>query len=177
MTAAPTIYVDEMQKTPAYHGPSKAQARRAGARHGHQWSHLWSADQQALHAFAQRLGMKRGWCDGDHYDLAGPEWRARAIAAGAVEITRREMSSRVVRQRVDARFAEFEAAGGELDGQPHPFLLERARQEIETGQTPPEIAERAERFPRTVERARFHAKLDAARAKATRMAETMGVTR
>jgi hypothetical protein len=42
-----------------------------------------------LHAFAQRIGLRREWFQEhkimDHYDLT-PKMRAKAIAAGAVEV-------------------------------------------------------------------------------------------
>ena len=57
------------------------------------------ADTEAeLHAFAHRLGMRREWYQGDHYDLR-PEGRIRARALGALEMPTREMARRVCAAR------------------------------------------------------------------------------
>jgi len=49
--------------------------------------HLFADSTEELHAFAGRLGLKRGWFQGqsrlDHYDLT-PGKRRQAIALGAV---------------------------------------------------------------------------------------------
>lgn len=51
--------------------------------------------EQELHAFADRLGLKRGWFQGKdprhpHYDLS-PGKRAQAVKSGALEVTNRAM--------------------------------------------------------------------------------------
>ena len=63
---------------------------------GQYWCHM-SADSLAeLHAFAEQIGVKKCWFHNPkrrgmpHYDL-GTDARKRAVAAGAVEITAREM--------------------------------------------------------------------------------------
>jgi len=62
-----------------------AQARAVGARHGHQWCHLFNdGPPEELDRFAARLGLRFLWRDGDHYDLT-PGRRAAALRAGAVE--------------------------------------------------------------------------------------------
>ena len=79
----PPVFVDLPFRAVA----REAQARRVGARHGHQWCHMWSDDVEALHAMAAAIGMRREWFqDGrfPHYDLV-PSRRARAISLGAVE--------------------------------------------------------------------------------------------
>jgi hypothetical protein len=88
------VYVDELApwgKTIGYHGPDAKQAARVGRRHGHQWCHLFAddADCKELHDTARRLGLRREWFQGDHYDLV-PTKRTRAIALGAIEVSRRE---------------------------------------------------------------------------------------
>lgn len=64
------------------------------------WSHMVSdVDEDELHAFAARLGLKREWAQlrpkasAAHYDLT-PSRRALAIKLGAVEVTSRELVSR-----------------------------------------------------------------------------------
>jgi hypothetical protein len=74
-----------------YKGKDAAQASRVGARNGHKWCHLFAdaPDCAELHAFARKIGMRREWYQGDHYDLT-PKKRAAAVRAGAKECTREE---------------------------------------------------------------------------------------
>lgn len=67
---------------------------------GRQWCHMVSdTSEEELHAFAARIGLKRSWFQGRpkssaaHYDLT-PSRRARAVAAGAVEVSARELVAR-----------------------------------------------------------------------------------
>lgn len=71
------------------------------------WCHLLADDEDAddLHAFAAAIGCKRQrfqskprrpWVD--HYDI-DEERRAKAVAAGAIELTRREVCELVARKR------------------------------------------------------------------------------
>jgi hypothetical protein len=78
------VYVDKL-----FIFPSKnQQAHRVGARHGHQWCHMWADSTEELMKFALSIGLKREWFqDSDnlkHFDLV-PSRRRRAIASGAVE--------------------------------------------------------------------------------------------
>lgn len=63
---------------------------------GHPWSHMMADTLEELHAFAQAIEVKRCWFHNPrragmpHYDL-NPDQRARAVEAGAVEVTSREM--------------------------------------------------------------------------------------
>ncbi|MGE3289387.1 MAG: DUF4031 domain-containing protein [Pseudonocardia sp.] len=81
------------------------------------WCHLVSDadDPTELHAFAARIGLRRAWFqpgrrpgDGspdptkNHYDLT-EEARARAVAAGAVEITAHEGGRMRLARRAAAR--------------------------------------------------------------------------
>ena len=54
------------------------------------WSHLWSADQEALHGFAQRAGLAREWFQGDHYDVT-QSLRSKCIGMGAIPIKTRHL--------------------------------------------------------------------------------------
>ena len=79
-----SVYVDELFVAVA----KESEARRVGARSGHQWCHLWTdGDLEELHAFAARIGMRRAWFQNHallpHYDLV-PSRRTKAIALGAI---------------------------------------------------------------------------------------------
>ncbi|MER6916371.1 DUF4031 domain-containing protein [Streptomyces sp. NPDC000594] len=70
-----TLYVDP----PAWPG------------HGRMWSHLISdVSYEELHVFAASIGCPPRAFDGDHYDLPSHRY-ADAVAAGAVEISSREV--------------------------------------------------------------------------------------
>lgn len=70
-----TVYVDDMR-----------------ARYGRMvMCHMLSDDSVAeLHAMADRIGVARRWFQGDHYDVCLSK-RARAVEAGAVEVTTRDL--------------------------------------------------------------------------------------
>ena len=54
--------------------------------HGQRWAHMISdVSYDELHAFAGRLGLKRAWFQGDHYDVPVAV-RSAAIEAGAVPV-------------------------------------------------------------------------------------------
>ncbi len=74
-------------------------------RHDRFWCHLLADDEDELHAFAAALGCerrrfqsrpRRPWID--HYDL-DEERRAKAVQAGAIELTRREVCDVIARKR------------------------------------------------------------------------------
>ena len=63
--------------------------------HGRLWSHVASdLSFDELHAFASGLGIPERGFDRDHYDLPS-EWYERALAAGAVAVSSRELISRI----------------------------------------------------------------------------------
>jgi predicted kinase len=65
------------------------------------WCHMATdAGFDELHAFAARLGVKRAWFQGDHYDLP-PPGRERAVALGAQEVTTGELLARMTGPRGD----------------------------------------------------------------------------
>jgi len=77
------IFVDDMRRL--------AQVGKYTAR----WSHLTADTQAELHAFAQRLGLRRSWFQNPgggrwHYDVTESK-RAQAIALGAQQIAYRDM--------------------------------------------------------------------------------------
>ena len=51
--------------------------------------HMLADTAEELHAMADRLGIDRRHCQRDHYDICLSK-RAKAVKAGAVEITMRE---------------------------------------------------------------------------------------
>jgi hypothetical protein len=85
------IYVDQLEPWGEIIGYKNEQAARVGARHNHQWCHMFAdeADCQELHDFAKKLGLKREWFQGDHYDLV-PTKRIKAILLGAKSVNNRE---------------------------------------------------------------------------------------
>lgn len=90
-----TVYVDEI----ADYG---AIARAAGLRTT-QWAHLTADTREELHAFANRIGLKRAWFQHAddyrwHYDVT-PGKRAAALRAGAQPIDRRELAALMARRR------------------------------------------------------------------------------
>ena len=97
-----TVYLDDWRQ-PAHLGPVDDR-----------WSHLVADTDEELHAFAERLGMRREWFQGRtarphhaHYDV--PERaRAEALDNGAVEVTWRQLG-RMLRAR---RVADAVAGGG-----------------------------------------------------------------
>lgn len=82
-----TIYVDPPQEHPT--------------RLRHKvWSHMVSDEgPEELHAMAKRIGLKRSWSQEPpkssqhHYDVT-PSYREKAVAAGAKEVTTRELVAR-----------------------------------------------------------------------------------
>jgi hypothetical protein len=55
--------------------------------YGYEWCHLFADASEELHAFAERIGLKRSWVQRpetkwEHYDLT-PQKRAQAVKAGA----------------------------------------------------------------------------------------------
>ncbi len=64
---------------------------------GDVWAHLASdASYDELHAFADRLGLRRRWFQGDHYDIPA-HVRERRFLLGAEAVTSRELVTRLRR--------------------------------------------------------------------------------
>lgn len=55
-----------------------------------------------LHAFAEKIGMKRAWFQGDHYELT-EKMRTRAIDLGAACVTSRQLADRMIARRRSRR--------------------------------------------------------------------------
>jgi hypothetical protein len=62
---------------------------------GRRWAHLASdTSYEELHAFGMRLGLRREWFQGDHYDVPD-QVRAAAIELGALPVGSRELLRRL----------------------------------------------------------------------------------
>lgn len=96
------IYVDQLTEYNQgwYKGEQAAQANRVGERNNHQWAHMMSdGDDDELHEFARRLGLKRAWFHrGDHYDLT-PRKRVMAVKFGAHEVDSHGLMEVIIRRR------------------------------------------------------------------------------
>lgn len=79
------VYVDPIREHPPVHGQAL-------------WCHMIADSEDELHAMAERVGLRREWYQGDHYDLH-PETRTRALKYGALEMSTREMARRVCAER------------------------------------------------------------------------------
>src|SRR4051794_18800457 len=64
------------------------------------WCHMAAEAFEELHAFAAALGVPRRAFQRDHYDLP-PHARAAALAAGAEEVSTRELLERMAGPRGD----------------------------------------------------------------------------
>ena len=56
-------------------------------------THLGATTEDELHRFARRIGLKRRWFQPTrypHYDLTTPRMVAKALAAGANKVTKRD---------------------------------------------------------------------------------------
>lgn len=81
------VYVDDMHTSPL------------GKFGRMKMSHMMADSLDELHAFAAKIGIKRRWFQGDHYDISKTR-RALAVHLGAKEITMREMAAFRAFQRV-----------------------------------------------------------------------------
>lgn len=52
--------------------------------------HMMADSEAELHGMADRIGVARRWCQGDHYDVCLSK-RALAVGHGAVEVTQRDL--------------------------------------------------------------------------------------
>ncbi|CAN5736098.1 hypothetical protein BH09ACT8_BH09ACT8_56030 [soil metagenome] len=110
-----TVYVDDA-RIPA----------RVG-RHATTWSHLFADTQDELHAFAERLGLRRSWfqdpvkigkpikarpgsraAENWHYDVTESK-RRQAVSMGAREVTWRDAVAIIDARHQGAVAAETEA--------------------------------------------------------------------
>jgi hypothetical protein len=92
-----TVYIDDMYRY------------AFGEFRGTRMSHMIADGDEELHAMAARIGMKREWFQGDHYDVPVPrrEW---AIEAGAVPVTYRQAGAMRRRRSVEGHCGPPEEA-------------------------------------------------------------------
>lgn len=93
------VYVDDMHKT------------RLGRFGRMKMSHMVADSREELLAMADKIGMRRSWLqnpgqgrDREHFDVS-MSLRAKAVEAGAVEITMRELSAKCHEWRMAERLA------------------------------------------------------------------------
>jgi hypothetical protein len=92
------VYVDGLTRHAAVAYKDDAQARRVGGKNGHRWCHMMADTEAELHEMADKIGMKRAWFQGDHYDLT-PKRRAAALLLGAVEVSSRDLVALRIKRR------------------------------------------------------------------------------
>ncbi len=78
---------------------------------GMRMSHLIADSEAELHAVAARIGMKREWFQGDHYDVPLTR-RDMAIEAGAIPVSYRQAGAMRRRLAVEGTCGEPEDAVG-----------------------------------------------------------------
>lgn len=97
-------------------------------RHTSHWSHLTADTREELHAFADRLGLRREWfqpgnpqarpgsfsAEGWHYDLTVGK-REQAIRLGALPVSRQELSAVIHMRSPRTRARRAQAAQGQGD--------------------------------------------------------------
>jgi hypothetical protein len=86
-----TVYVDNI------HLPARV------GRVNSTWCHLAADSSEELHAFAVSIGMRPEWVQypgtwREHFDVPAPRRRA-AVAAGAVEVSARDLTRWMLRRR------------------------------------------------------------------------------
>ena len=75
-----TVYIDDMYRY------------TIGQFRGMKMSHMIADEEEELHLMAVRLGLRRAWHQGDHYDVP-LDARFIAISLGVIEITYRQASA------------------------------------------------------------------------------------
>lgn len=94
-----TVYVDPVTTYPARRGTVTMRRR--------QWSHMIADTPEELRAMAERVGLDPSWIQHDgsgreHFDVT-PPMRARALSAGAVEISKRELAQKIAAMTAKGR--------------------------------------------------------------------------
>lgn len=68
---------------------------------GGRWCHMWADTPEELHTMADKLGLKRSWYHGGHYNLRARK-RTFALGLGAVPGTRQDLKV-FLKQRAERR--------------------------------------------------------------------------
>lgn len=71
--------------------------------------HMIADTDEELRSMAERIGVQQRWHQGDHFDIC-LEKRALAVAAGAVEITQRQLGAMMIRKRGTGELGKPEEA-------------------------------------------------------------------
>lgn len=71
--------------------------------------HMIADTDDELHDMAERIGVARRWYQGDHYDISLSK-RTLAVAAGAREITQRQLALMVANRRETGNLTTPETA-------------------------------------------------------------------
>ena len=71
--------------------------------------HMLGDTDDELHAMADLIGVARKWHQGDHYDICLSK-RAKAVTAGAVEITMRQAGAMHARRKATGELGKPEDA-------------------------------------------------------------------
>lgn len=74
-----TVFIDDMYLYPM------------GQFRGMRMSHMIADTEDELHAIASKIGMRRSWYQGDHYDV-GLAKRELAVKLGAQEVTLKQLA-------------------------------------------------------------------------------------
>lgn len=92
-----TVYVDDMYLRPM--GQYKQM----------KMSHMIADTEEELHHMAKKIGLKRKWFQGDHYDVSLLK-REKALRNGAISITLRECSQMCFVRKVTGKLPRPERA-------------------------------------------------------------------
>lgn len=91
------VYVDDMYKLPI------GQFKRM------KMSHLIADSEEELHEMADKIGLRRSWYQGDHYDISLTH-RKIAVREGAVEVGYHQLAYMSKRQKIEGHCGKPENA-------------------------------------------------------------------
>ena len=77
--------------------------------------HMIADEDGELRAMALKIGVAQRWHQGDHFDVS-LGCRAKAVAAGAIEVTQRQLGSMVAIRRRTGKLGKPETAEAEFKG-------------------------------------------------------------
>lgn len=92
-----TVYVDDMYRLPI------------GRLKRMKMSHLIADSEQELHQMADKIGLKRAWYQGNHYDISLTH-RKLAVQAGAVEVGYHQLAYMSKRHKIEGHCGKPEEA-------------------------------------------------------------------
>lgn len=83
-----TVYVDDMYK----HAHGKLKQMKM--------SHMIADQDEELHFMATKIGMKKSWHQGDHYDISLSK-RKMAIELGAISVSQKQIAAMKRRKSIE----------------------------------------------------------------------------